>query len=426
MSWRTRTSWVLCVAAVFALSAGVFAQPVTIVYGHTDANPVFVRLVELFNESHDDIKVELRAIGNYDDALPVEIASGVGPDVFFVNANNVVAWARYGLLADLTPFVERDAHLLQIDSYFPLALAISQVDGRYYSWPYGITELGRLMYNKDIFDQAGMLVPDESWDWEEFREAARRLSIDRNADGVFDQWGTNPMNHREVYHYMLQLGGRLYTDDLTVYLPDRQPVVEAIRFAASLVWEGITNRQVGGGPWNNGQVAMYFHHFPGAVSALSQVHQAGAFQSGSTVQPMHPNGVRKILFTTNMFGINPNSPNKEAAWEFIRWAMEEDGYPRAGYEAFGVSQLVPPRSDVALTRYFSEVDPTLAPVALNPTLSIRILTEWGVPEIVPPGHSRVYSMFTNGLRQVEDGAIPPESFYESIVPQINAMLADYR
>lgn len=426
MTWRTLVFCLLSVAAVLALGAAASAQPVTIVYGHTDENPAFVRLVELFNASHEDIKVELRAIGNFDDAIPVEVAAGVGPDVFFVHPNNIVSWARAGLLADLSPFVERDAQSLELGNYFPFALAISQVDGRYYSWPYGIVELGRLMYNKELFDRAGMLVPDETWDWEEFKKAASRLTLDRNGDGVNDQWGTNPMNHREVYHYILSMGGRLYSEDLTTYLPDRQPTLEAMRFAGSLVREGITNRQVGGGPWNNGEVAMYFHHFAGAVSALAQVRQSGAFEAGSTVQPMHPSGVRKILFSTNMFGINPNSKNKEAAWEFIRWAVGVEGWARAGYEAFGVAQLVPPRSDVAMSSYFTEVDPTRAPVSLNPALSIQILTEWGVPEVVPPGHGRVYSMFTNGLRAVENGETPPESFYESVVRQINSMLAEYR
>lgn len=124
-----------------------------------------------------------------------------------------------------------------------------------------------------------------------------------------------------------------------------------------------------------------------------------------------------------MFGINPNAPNKEAAWEFIRWASGPEGYARASFEAWGIAQTVPPRRDIALSRYF-EVDPSLGPEGLRPELSIRIVAKWGVPEVMPAAHREVEELFANRWVAVEGGYIPPQAFYDMVVPSINAILRE--
>jgi multiple sugar transport system substrate-binding protein len=43
--------------------------------------------------------------------------------------------------------------------------------------------------NVDLFEEAGLQVPYNGWTWEEFIEAAMRLTIDIDGDGALDQYG---------------------------------------------------------------------------------------------------------------------------------------------------------------------------------------------------------------------------------------------
>ncbi len=398
------------------------AEPVKIVYAHTGENPGLQRMVELFNAEHPDIKVEFQPIGNYFDSLAVQLAAGTGPDVFYMHPHNIRQFARSGLLADLTPYVNRDSARLNLKEYFPLALEQSRVDGRYYSWPYGLVEAGRILYNANLFENAGMLPPQPTWTWLDYQAVARKLTLDQNGDGTPDQWGSSRLGFREIVQYNLAGGGQFYSDDFRSFLPVKQPALDAFAFAAGLIQSGATAVTVGSRQWQEGKLAMLLTHLPGALNSAWDVRQR--FNAASTVQPMHPNGNRRILVHSNMFAVNVNSKHKDAAWEFIRWAVEPGGYARAGREAWGVAQLLPPRRDVALTPYFLEVDPARGPKNVNPALSIDIVSKWGVPELVPQQHARVLALFSEHWSRVERGELSPVAFYDTLIPLVDALLKE--
>ena len=56
----------------------------------------------------------------------------------------------------------------------------------YYAVPFALVNTV-LYFNKDMFDAAGIAYPTDDWTWEEFREAAKKLTIDKNGDGTPDQ-----------------------------------------------------------------------------------------------------------------------------------------------------------------------------------------------------------------------------------------------
>jgi multiple sugar transport system substrate-binding protein len=46
-----------------------------------------------------------------------------------------------------------------------------------------------LLYNKDLFDKAGIPYPNNNWKWEDLRNAAKKLTKNNNGDGKTYQWG---------------------------------------------------------------------------------------------------------------------------------------------------------------------------------------------------------------------------------------------
>lgn len=403
------------------LSAATWAEPIKITYAHTGPNPGLERMVALFNAEHDDIKAEYQSVANFWEALTVQIAGGVGPDVFFMHPHYIRSFVEGGLVADLTPFVNKDSAGLRTRDYFPLALAQSTVNGRYYSWPYGLVETGRVLYNADMFDAAGLATPDEKWNWQQYAAIARRLTLDPNGDGQPDQWGSSRMGFREIVQYNLAGGGEFYSDDLKSFFSKKQPALEALNRARELIeTQGTSLAVTGATQWNQGTLAMLLTHLPGALDFGWRVRER--FTAASTMQPLHPNGNRRILVHSNMFAINPNSKHKEEAWKFVAWAAGPGGYARAGKEAWGVAQLMPPRRDVALSSYFTQIEPGRGPVLVNSALSVEIVSKYGVPEIVPKQHAEVQRIFNTDWAKVERGELSTVAFYETITPLAEAAL----
>lgn len=100
---------------------------------------------------------QISAVG-YDEAILKALASGKGPDVFFVNNHDIMSHG--GLLA-AAPAAQ--VSLDNIQAAFPQAIIQDFVfGGRVYALPLYMDTLA-LLYNKEIFDQASIATPPTTW-----------------------------------------------------------------------------------------------------------------------------------------------------------------------------------------------------------------------------------------------------------------------
>jgi multiple sugar transport system substrate-binding protein len=94
-----------------------------------------------------------------------------------------------GLLADLTPLIERDKFDTSV--FIPEILNIYKVEGKLYGIPF-LSTGSYVYYNQKLFDEAGVPYPpsdwnDKSWTWDAFVETARKLTKDYGdpAKGIY-------------------------------------------------------------------------------------------------------------------------------------------------------------------------------------------------------------------------------------------------
>jgi len=204
-------------SAVFAGGAGeraaVSTGPVELVYnnfsaGETNAK-VLNDMLDLFRQKYPNIKVTNDAMG-YGDAywtqLTTRIAGGNAPDAFEVNMENFI------------PYVTRDV-MLPLDEYYAAAGAKSGIyskavldactyQGKLYAVPQSFSTVV-MIYNKNLFDRAGIAYPTENWKWADAVAAGQKIT----ALGE-DIWGTfNPIQFWEFYKVVQQNGGSLLSAD---------------------------------------------------------------------------------------------------------------------------------------------------------------------------------------------------------------------
>lgn len=144
--------------------------------------PAMEQVVDLFNETHDDVQVCWTNAGQGGDAYQafstaLEAGSGA-PDVMMIEAEFLGQYTIREALVDLAPYGAADL----ADDYTEGAWSDVTEGDAVYAIPVDGGPMG-LLYRQDIFDRYGVAVPTT---WEEFAAAAQQLK-----DGGYEGYIAN-------------------------------------------------------------------------------------------------------------------------------------------------------------------------------------------------------------------------------------------
>lgn len=148
-------------------------------------------VLDSFTAVYPGIRVTQQSAGTgqseYRERILTSMVAGAPPDVFLLDNIDVPAFADRGVLLDLRPFLGRLG--VDLAGYDSTVLAIFRRGDAVYALPKGYTPMV-VVYNRDLFDRAGLAYPGPDWTWDEFLAAAKALTRDTDGDGAIDQWGT--------------------------------------------------------------------------------------------------------------------------------------------------------------------------------------------------------------------------------------------
>jgi multiple sugar transport system substrate-binding protein len=150
---------------------------ITLSHGYTDVEAKAVTAqVATWNASNPKIQVKLVFNGGNDGALQktlAGLAAGSSPDIAYEYGSSMAALAGRSQVVDLSNKV-KDSSFNWTDFYsFERDAATSS--GKVYGVPALVDNLA-LVYNKKLFDNAGLAYPTDSWTWDDFRAAAKKLT----------------------------------------------------------------------------------------------------------------------------------------------------------------------------------------------------------------------------------------------------------
>jgi multiple sugar transport system substrate-binding protein len=151
-----------------------------------DAEALAEKLAAEYHAAHPNVTVNTSAGASTTDELLTKLSagftSGTYPDISYAYGSWASQLAGSGKTQDLRRFVEEPAMAW---SEIPAAArATSTVDGKVIGVPALVDNLA-LIYNKKLFDAAGMAYPTDEWSWDDFRAAAKKLT-----DAGRNQYGT--------------------------------------------------------------------------------------------------------------------------------------------------------------------------------------------------------------------------------------------
>lgn len=244
----------------------------------------FQEVVDKVNKESDSYKLSIQSIpADYYKKIQTMASAKQAPDLFWLSQEYIPMYADLGVIAP----IDEAAKDVDFDDYYEGALNIGKFDDKLFGLPW-INQPVMLYYNKKMFEENDVALPDGSWTWEDFDKAASALTKDTNGDGKADQFGTVIDGWPNVANWIWSYGGEIITADGEVKI-DSPESIEGIKMMDQLINESKvtpnkTQAQNTGGPemFKTGKVAMFFG---GAGDDLEK--QVGdQFEIGMTQMPV--------------------------------------------------------------------------------------------------------------------------------------------
>jgi len=164
-------------------------------HGYTEADgKVLDGIVDDYNKSQDKvtIKTQVKTWDVIDDTLLTALSANKGPQIVAMPAERLPVYASKKALVNLDDFYADDKNAAEISEQ---AAAMETVDGAKYGVPTGFVPLS-VFYNKALFEAAGVTEFPETWD--EWVDAAKKLTVDQDGDGTPEQYGLALADHATV------------------------------------------------------------------------------------------------------------------------------------------------------------------------------------------------------------------------------------
>ena len=317
-------------------------------YANWEVYPAQLKLhqevVDRFREKHPDIDVEFEIVQGGPNKILIEIAGGSAPDVFYWCDTILPPLVEKKSVIDLMPFIEKDKDI-NLGMYFPKVVEGLQYNGGLYGLPIYFGS-NALVYNKDLFDKEGIKYPNENWAWDDFLQAAARLTK-REENGRVIQYGALPPDYNIVIR---TFGGEFFDKDGTKPLLDSPQTRDAFQFLLDLQDKhkvATSMRELEGEDKFRSGVQMFMTNRIGMFIApsfiLATLDEIKAFKWDVAPMPVRKGYPRVSTFATGNVSISSQCKNPQAAWEFAKFM--------AGIEGTGVfgkgRNCIPPIKEVA-------------------------------------------------------------------------------
>jgi multiple sugar transport system substrate-binding protein len=288
-------------------------------HGYTDVEATAIaQLGREWNAAHPDQKVDVTFGGSNDDALKKTLASfvsGKAPGIAYEFGSSITTLAQRHQTQDLTSLV-KGTPSFQWNDFFPAARqAATTPDGKIYGVPALVDNLA-LIYNKKLFDAAGLSYPTPNWTWDDFRSAARKLT-----DTAKHQYGwayVNDGTEDTVWRFIAMLwqaGGDLLTPDGKKSAFDSPSGLQAMQLLHDM---SVTDHSVyldtGDGQYqnlfNSGKIGMLWTG-PWDLGTINKDVSYGAQYLPGKVNHSTIAGPDNYM----MF----NKGDRKTAWAFLQW-----------------------------------------------------------------------------------------------------------
>lgn len=270
-----------------------------------------------FEAAHPGVTIDFTKVdrGSYADTMTTLFAGGQPPHIVHLASFEYQTFAENGWMENLDPWLAKDG----ID----MTGWAGQGTCRWNDETACIMLLyfGFIMaYNEQILIDAGVAVPTT---WDEYLEASRTLTQDKDGDGITDIYGTSHQTiagnqyTTEMLNYVLDAGA-YWTDSEGKAAMNSPEMIEALTRWKTVLQEGLTPLDLGAGDvrqlFIEGKIAMRLDG-PWLYGIIQKAEPAMFEQIKLTAPPFDP----PVGGSSNVIGMASeiSDEKKQLVWDFI-------------------------------------------------------------------------------------------------------------
>lgn len=162
---------------------------------------------------HPDVSIEVQVTSwdEYWTKLDAAAESNQLPDIFWMHTNQILKYADYGKLADLTDLYQSEDPEYYEKHFSDISLDNARgSDGRIYGVPKDKDSVC-LVYNREMFDAAGLSYPDDTWTWDDLISASQTI-YDKTGKYGYMAYADEQLGY---WNFVYQAGGYILNEDKT-------------------------------------------------------------------------------------------------------------------------------------------------------------------------------------------------------------------
>ena len=174
--------------------------------------PGMQAMCDAYTEKNPNVVIEVQATSwnEYWTKLEAAAESNTLPDIFWMHTNQLLYYADFGMLADVTHLYD-DIDPQYYEKHFSdiSRSNASGSDGNLYGVPKD-KDNGHLVYNKEMFDAAGVTYPTDDWTWDDLVSASEQIY---NTTGKYGFMAYND-DQLGYWPFVYQAGGYILNEVL--------------------------------------------------------------------------------------------------------------------------------------------------------------------------------------------------------------------
>jgi multiple sugar transport system substrate-binding protein len=260
----------------------------------------------------------------YNDKLSVMLAGGDESDIISVkDIPGYASMINKNQILALNEYIEKDN--FDLKQYSGITNDLT-VDGKIYALPYR-SDFWVLYYNKRLFDKANVPYPSNDMTWEEYEQLARKLTSGSGADKVY---GSMHHTWRSTVQLATVQDGKhsIITEDYSFMKPMYEMI---LRMQKDGIIPDYASLKAGNIHYSsmffNEQIAMLPMGTWFIGTLISKIKAGEVDVEWGIAKFPHPEGVEPgtTAGTLASLAINSKAPNKDAAWDFLKFFCGPEG-----------------------------------------------------------------------------------------------------
>lgn len=347
---RKALFFIMCIVLVAGCTSNPGAkeaEPQSLRVMFWDESYFFQQYGDLFSMQHPNIEIEVVSTNNiyrdlgpesdYEKALK-EFIEKEQPDVLMVSVDQLETYVSEGKVRELDTLIERDKY--DIETIYPALIELLKERGD--NKLYGLTPNfygSAILYNADLFAKYGVELPHDGMSWYDIIELAKQFPTEGDEKtrvyGFDNNWG---VNLAQLASMISSAEGIEYIDTNAMKITLNTDSWKKIYQTALDAMKSKTIYDPGENGFRGGSMEEYYQSQPfvmgraamtiGDTYVLRNLKEASdalkdykSFEIGIVAGPAastEPDKSRNIS-VNEVFAIAANSPNTDAAWEFIKF-----------------------------------------------------------------------------------------------------------